>query len=205
MPIRPGRNVLCRASVAALVLAFAATGAVAAAPGSSGDHATMYYVSVGDSLAAGVQPTGDPDNMDRTTEGYPEQLLQIARSESPKLKLVKLGCPGETTTTLIEGGICRYPHGSQLDEAVSFLHAHRKMVAFITIDIGANDFACYEPACIEAGVGFISTNLPRILGALRAAAGPDVPIAGMTIYNPFLGYWLTGPEGQAYARTRHLR
>jgi len=174
--------------------------ATLAAGGSSGEHAKLYYVSVGDSLAAGVQPIGDPADLYRTDEGYAEQLLAIARVESSKLSLVKLGCPGETTTTMIAGGICAYPHGSQLDEAVSFLKAHRSFVAFVTIDIGANDFPCQAAECIPAGAAAIQANLPTILTALRKAVGPGVPIVGMTIYNPFLASWLLGPEGQAFAQ-----
>ncbi|OGO55941.1 MAG: hypothetical protein A2V84_02630 [Chloroflexi bacterium RBG_16_70_13] len=188
------------AILAGTLLVLTTAGTVLAAGGLSAEHARVYYVSVGDSLAAGVQPIGDPADAYRTDEGYAEQLLAIAQTESPKLSLVKLGCPGETTTTLIEGGICSYPHGSQLDEAVAFLHAHRDFVAFVTIDIGANDFPCYDAECIPAGVAAIQTNLPRILAALREAAGPDVPIIGMTIYNPFLAAWLLGPDGQAYAQ-----
>jgi lysophospholipase L1-like esterase len=183
---------------ASLVLATAGT--TMAAGGSSGEHAKLYYVSVGDSLAAGVQPIGDPADLYRTDDGYAEQLLGLARVDSPKLSLVKLGCPGETTTTMIDGGICAYSHGSQLDEAVAFLAAHRSFVAFVTIDIGANDFPCYEAACIPTGVGSIQSNLPVILAALREAAGPDVPIVGMTLYNPFLAAWLLGPEGEAFAQ-----
>ncbi|HEX5147666.1 MAG TPA: SGNH/GDSL hydrolase family protein [Candidatus Limnocylindrales bacterium] len=188
------------AVLAASTLLLATAGATLAAPGASEEHAKLYYVSVGDSLAAGVQPIGDPADLYRTDEGYAEQLQAIARESSPKLSLVKLGCPGETTTTLIDGGICEYPHGSQLDEAVAFLHAHRQMVAFVTIDIGANDFPCFEPECVAAGVGTVQSNLPRIIAALRAAVGPDVPIVGMTIYNPLLAAWLLGPAGQAYAQ-----
>jgi len=188
------------AVLAATLLLFVTAGSTLAAGGSSSEHAKVYYVSVGDSLAAGVQPIGDPADLYRTDEGYAEQLLAIARVESPKLSLVKLGCPGETTTTMIEGGICSYSHGSQLDEAVAFLKAHRAFVAFVTIDIGPNDFPCYEAECIQAGVTAIQTNLPRILAALRAAAGPGIPIVGMTIYNPFLAAWLLGPDGQAYAQ-----
>jgi lysophospholipase L1-like esterase len=192
---------LRRASIAALLFTVALAGpASAASPGSSGDHARTYYVSVGDSLAAGVQPIGDPADLYRTDAGYPEQLLRIARPRSPKLGLVKLGCPGETTTTMIAGGICSYAHGSQLEEAVAFLHAHRAQVAFVTIDIGANDFPCQAAECIPAGVSAIRANLPGILAELRAAAGPGVPIVGMTIYNPFLANWLLGPDGQAVAR-----
>jgi lysophospholipase L1-like esterase len=171
-----------------------------AAGGSSPQHAMRYYVSVGDSLAAGVQPIGDPDDLYRTDAGYPEQLLETAQASLPKLGLVKLGCPGETSTTMIDGGICAYPHGSQLAEAVAFLEAHRAFVAFVTIDIGANDFPCQRPECLAAGAAVIQANLPGILAALRTAAGPDVPIVGMTIHNALLGAWLQGTEGQAFAQ-----
>ncbi len=187
------------APIAALVLVLGTVGSVAAWSGASADHAKSYYVSVGDSLAAGVQPIGDPGNLYRTRDGYAEQLLAIGREQLPKLSLVKLGCPGETTATMMNGGICPYRHGSQLDEAVSFLHAHSNHVAFVTIDIGANDFPCNEARCVPAGVASIQANLPKILAMLRKAAGPDVPIVGMTLYNPFLAAWLLGPEGQAYA------
>ena len=186
------------ALVASFVVMLAIVGPVSAR--TDDERAKLYYVSVGDSLAAGVQPTGDPAAQFRTTAGYPEQLLPIARTAFSKLSLVKLGCPGETTVTMIGGGICSYPHGSQLDEAVSFLRSHRPHVAFVTIDIGANDFPCQEPACIPAGVASIQANLPSILAVLRDAAGPGVPIVGMTIYNPFLAAWFQGPDGQATAQ-----
>jgi len=187
------------APIAALVLVLGTVGNAAASSEASSDHAKLYYVSVGDSQAAGVQPIGDPDNLYRTLDGYSEQLLAIGRERLPKLSLIKLGCPGETTATMIGGGICSYPHGSQLDEAVSFLHAHRNHVAFVTIDLGANDFPCNEVRCVPAGIASIRANVPGILAVLREAAGPDVPIVGATLYNPFLAAWLLGPEGRAYA------
>lgn len=193
------RAIFRRAALAALLLVVATAGTTMAAGGSSEDHARSYYLSVGDSLAAGVQPIGDAANLYRTTDGYAEQLLAIANRQTPKLSLIKLGCPGETTTTMVSGGICSYENGSQLKEAVDFLKSHRNHVAFVTIDIGANDFPCQEARCVPAGIAAIQTNLPSILSALRAAAGPGVPIVGMTIYNPFLALWLTGPDGQAFA------
>ena len=188
------------ALLAAFVLVLGSVGQAAAAGGWSADKAKLYYLSLGDSLAAGVQPIGNPDDLFRTDHGYAEQLLQTARARYPRLALEKLGCPGETTTTMIDGGICAYDHGSQLDEAVAFLRGHRQFVAFITIDIGANDFPCQAAECIPAGVGTIQANLPAILAKLRDAAGPGVPIVGMTLYNPFLANWLTGPQGQAIAQ-----
>jgi lysophospholipase L1-like esterase len=188
------------ALLAASLLTVAIATPAFAAPGKSGDHAVMYYLSLGDSLAAGVQPIGDPNAAYRTADGYTDQLYQMALAKYPKLRHVKLGCPGATTTSFIEGDpYCPYPHGSQLDEAVAFLHAHHTFVAFVTIDIGWNDFPCQDAvSCMPAGLASIGTNLPTILDALRDAAGPDVPIVGMNLYDPFLAYWLVGRQDLAY-------
>ncbi len=186
----------------AVLLIVALAGPASGASDSSGAHSRQYYLSLGDSLAVGVQPIGDPDRAFRTNDGYADQLFAIARQDVPKLKLVKLGCPGETTGSMLNGGICDYPHGSQLDQAIAFLRAHRSHVAFVTIDIGANDFPCrVDLSCVPSGVASVQSNLPIIMAGLREAAGPDVPIVGMTLYNPFLGFWLTGPAGQQFAQT----
>src|SRR5579862_5239328 len=97
-----------------------------------------YYLALGDSLSQGVQPDAAGTSVE-TGQGYPDQLYAMLRPSQPTLRLVKLGCPGETTATMIHGGICRYPAGSQLAAAVAFLTAHRGHVRLVTIDIGAND------------------------------------------------------------------
>jgi lysophospholipase L1-like esterase len=161
----------------------------------------VYYLSLGDSLATGVQPIGDPDRQFRTGDGYADQLAAIARLRLPSLRTVKLGYPGESTTTMIEGGLTEYPHGSQLDEAVYFLRAHRGSVAFVTIDIGANDLDGYVMEAIPGGMASMARNLPGILATVQEAAGPGTPIVGMTVYDPILPQWLDGPLGREIAQT----
>ena len=123
------------------------------------------------------------------------------------LTLVKLGCPGETTTSMLTGAgsPCTYRQGSQLAAAVAFIRTHRSQVALITIDIGANDVdgcataTTINQTCVTAGIASVEQNLPLILGALRDAAGPRTVIAGMNLYDPFLADYLTGAAGQALA------
>ena len=165
------------------------------------DAAPTYYLSLGDSLATGVQPIGREESQFRTDEGYADQFASIARLNLPQLRTVKLGYPGESTATMINGGLTTYPHGSQIDEAVAFLRGHRGMVEFVTLDIGFNDMPEYSLESIPAGLASLSRNLPVILCRLQEAAGPQVPIVGMTTYDPFLSMWLFGPEGQAIARS----
>jgi len=155
--------------------------------------ATTYYVSVGDSMAAGFEP------IERFTHGYANQLYRDVRGEIPGLRLKKLGCPGETIDTMINGGICQYPTGSQLKEAVAFLKAHPGQIKFITIDIGGNDWleACFDGvlidvACTRAILPDLTAGIQFILGRLQNAA-PGVPIAGMTYHDPFLGFWVLAP------------
>jgi lysophospholipase L1-like esterase len=185
------------AILAASVLILSLAGPALATSGSAGGHGAHYYVSLGDSLAAGQQPIGDPDNMYRTNQGYADQLYRMARAHDRQLRHVKLGCPGETTATMMSGGICPYRHGSQLAEAMAFIAAHPTSISFITIDIGWNDFPCQDSVgCVPPGVALIQKNLPTILGTLRGAA-PTVPIVGMNLYDPFLAFWLKGDPATA--------
>lgn len=169
-------------------------------PTRAGAAPVGYYLSLGDSLAAGyVSGRGDTDL------GYADQLYDRLRKSDPALELVKLGCDGETTTSMIEGGRCSYPAGSQLRQAVRFLQAHNGQVRYLTLDIGANDLAgCYsrsgvDDGCVTRGLRTSVGNLPRILAPLYSAAGPAVRTAGMTYYDPFLALWLDGMFGQLAA------
>src|SRR5260370_11255399 len=111
-----------------------------------------YYLSLGDSLAQGVQPATPPrrpgvslGQSSGTDQGYVDDLFAHYSAQFPgNLQLVKLGCPGETTTSMLTGGgsPCTYPAGSQLAAALAFIRAHRSAVVLITIDIGANNVDC---------------------------------------------------------------
>ncbi len=157
-----------------------------------------YYLSLGDSLSQGIQP--DPSGGDiATTQGYPDQLTTLLRAAIPGLRLVKLGCSGETTFTMIHGGVCKYPAGSQLAQATEFLRQHSGDVALITIDIGGNDpnscvigqAVSHIYGCLSSRIGQTVRNLAAILAKLRASGGSKVLIAGMTYYVPELGLWKT--------------
>ena len=167
-----------------------------------------YYLALGDSLARGVQPNAAGLSVE-TPDGYPDQVYAALHPGRPGLRLVKLGCPGETTVSMIDGGICRYQEGSQLAAAVAFLQAHRGRVLLVTLDIGANDpESCGgEPGLtqlagcalndIPAAVGHLGTIVTR----LKAAAGPGVRIVGMNYYLPALAEWRSGLPGHLVAWT----
>jgi lysophospholipase L1-like esterase len=184
------RRLMCVSVAALLGLVLTVT------PASASDGSTRYYLALGDSLAFGFQPDGD------FTHGYVQQLSATL----PKLTLQNLGCPGETSTTLVAGGKCPYPGGgSQLATAVAFLRAHPGKVRLITIDIGGNDVnPCVsatgiDQKCFDRGLFAIAVNLSVTMARLRAAA-PYAQIVGMTYYDTVLAAYLTGPAGQALAK-----
>ncbi|MDS1272117.1 GDSL-type esterase/lipase family protein, partial [Lipingzhangella sp. LS1_29] len=180
------------------------TGLMVVAGCSPGDDESLessMYLSLGDSLAVGVQPDED-GNVEETSQGYTDALYAQLRDRDSTLQHERMGCGGEDTTTMMTGELehCTYDEGSQLDEAEAFLNEHEGRVELVTIGIGANNFtACVDidedadetevgvdEACVDAGMDTLRAEMPEIAERLRAAAGDDVQIIGMTYYNPFL-------------------
>ena len=97
---------------------------------SGSDTDVYYYVSLGTSLSVGVQPTSS-GVLFTSDDGYPDQLFDLIKADfeaggaNRELRLVKLGCPGETLDDMINGGVCPYVAGSQLDAGVDFLRLGR--------------------------------------------------------------------------------
>jgi lysophospholipase L1-like esterase len=203
--------------VAALLTAVAfLTVPATASPGPARHGAPpAYYLALGDSLSQGVQPATPPlspgvslGQSIETSQGYADDLYaRYAPAFHGSLRLEKLGCPGETTTSMLTGAgsPCTYPQGSQLAAALAFLRAHHGETALITVDIGANDVdgcvtaGVISQECVASGIAAVERDVPQILGALRHAAGAHVLIVGMNLYDPFLADYLTGASGQAAA------
>ncbi|MGB9185631.1 MAG: SGNH/GDSL hydrolase family protein [Solirubrobacteraceae bacterium] len=203
-----------RWSLTCLPLAIA--GLALALPGaaSAKSASPRYYVALGDSLSQGMQP--DLHGVTRnTTQGYADDLFARERVGIPSLQLVKLGCGGESTTSMLTGHgnqanarklHCRRAGGSQLTAAVRFLraHHHRGEVPLVTIDIGANDIdPCISAAnlgtCVAKGLLTIKLNTIKILQALRRAAPAGTRFAGMTLYDPVLGAYFSPAGSSAHA------
>jgi lysophospholipase L1-like esterase len=196
----------------AALLALAAFLALAASAPAAAAR-SRYYLALGDSLAQGMQPESGGITVN-TNEGYADQLYATERARIPALKLVKLGCGGETTTSFLSGRGnslalllgCNPAGGSQMAGAERFLREHRRTgeVALLTLDIGANDVvgcasgANFDISCVTRGVEHISANLPLIMRRLQRAAARGMPMASMTLYDPFLQLYLT-PEDQSEA------
>lgn len=177
-----------------------------------GSDADVYYmISLGDSLSVGVQPNGSGVLLP-TGDGYSDQLFDMIKPDfeaggpNRELRLIKLGCPGETVDDMLNGSNCLYVAGSQLEAAVDFLDDNKDKVYLLTIDIGGNDFR--NAGCITDEVDFdcvntvsarIATDLAAVLAELNGAADAATTIVGMNYYNPYLASWLDGADGQSLA------
>lgn len=183
-----------------------------------------YLLALGDSLAAGYQPTDGlvPPPKDPATgysdTGYPGSYpADIAAARH--LRLADLACPGETTRSMTGSpaiGACttvyrgEFHASSQLAAATTFLSDHRGEVALVTLDIGANDIdGCVSShgvslACLSAAQATIGSQLPPIVAGIEKALrvdDPATPLIAMNYYDPFLSlaYAPGGLTGSTFA------
>jgi len=185
--------------LALVVMALATAGwaGVATSATAAATPATTYYLALGDSLSTGGGATAGAS--------YVDDLYAAEQKRVPGLVLENLGCAGDSTTRMINGGLCTtYTTGNQLGDAEAFLRAHQGAVKFVTIDIGGDDVDGCVPngvlnqTCVTDGLAKVKTNMQTILGGLRAAGG-NVPMVGMSYYDPFLADYLNGSSGQQTA------
>jgi lysophospholipase L1-like esterase len=196
---------------ARLPLALLAILALALPASAAAAKQRSYYVSLGDSYAVGYQPNGPGGAGRLTNEGFSDYLYKRLRRSNPGLQLVKLGCGGATTGSMIRGPRpCPHPRpykstsrkNSQLGYAAKWMRRHRGQVRFVTISIGGNDVAsCVGAgdlaaivACVDKGVKRIRKNLPVIARVVRQAAGKRVTVVGTTYPNVVLGAWVEGDD-----------
>jgi lysophospholipase L1-like esterase len=205
------RTVAIRALAVTLctsVLAFVALPGVSQAAHKA--KTTMYYVSVGDSYSVGFQPAP----VAGATPGYTGYV-----ATKLKMTLVNFGCGGATTASILDTTVvCGVGYGppaatdagtvppgeSQAQAAEAFITAHPGRIGLITVSIGGNDVtSCAAAApghpvngqtdpvsCVGAGVATIKTNVTTLVDGLSAAAGPSVPIVGLTYPDVLLGLWV---------------
>src|SRR5216684_2402880 len=125
----------------------------------------QHYLALGDSLAFGFQPNGD------FTHGYVPDLFQILQNEGTK-DFKNLGCPGETSSTFINGG-CSFappPPYTQLGAALAFLQANARKVSPVTLDIGADDLlrdfnplTCTVSSSFNSDLATLDFNLTQVI------------------------------------------
>ena len=166
------------------------------APPPEGVSGPGAYIALGDSLSEGVGASarGESDFVSLVWDGLPGEL-----------ELLNLGESGDTSGDLIGHG--------HLGQAVDEVERRRddddpdNDVKLVTLEIGGNDLldiffslvlpgtcpalgeALAKPRCVEALRNALDEYRPNLTAAIDRlqAADPDLPIALMTLYNPFSG------------------
>ena len=165
-----------------------------------------FLLVMGASYSVGVQPTLRHLQGQPTHSGYANDLIAMQAAKGTTMQLIQTGCPGETTQQVLYGGDHCYARGdSQLLRAVAFLRTHQNQEGVVTLDLGFNDLhGCLfhqnvDMTCVSARMNLLSIQLPQIITALKAAAGPHVTFVGINHYNPYLAGALSGPTGKHFA------
>jgi lysophospholipase L1-like esterase len=124
--------------------------------------------------------------------------------------LVNFGCGGATTSAVIEQVGCSvsnpgpdtddYPKMTQANAVDQFIARHVGHIGLITVSIGGNDILSCSNAtillsCVSSALVAIKSNVTTLLAGLRQAAGPNVPIIGLTYPDVFLGLYSSKVPG----------
>ncbi len=181
------------------------------APPSTPGPGKQFYVSIGDSYAAGYQPTTSRKVGHTTTAGFAYRLADEATINGQHLTLVNYGCGGATTVSLVKqigckpqalgpGGIT-YSGKTQAAAALAFIAAHKADVALVTVSIGGNDITSCAKAkdvtgCLTDALKNVKTNLTGFLRDLRSAAGSNVRIVGITYPDVILGDYVSSKASE---------
>ncbi len=155
------------------------------------------YLAIGDSLAFGYQPDLN------YADGYSTDFYNNLQSHSVH-SYANMGCPGETSSTFINGG-CPYPFlrkypyvGAQLNAALAYLALYKGQVSPVTFDIGANDLLpdINSSTCVvnttkyNSDLATLDTNLtqiilPKLHNALVVSGKLTGDLLVMNYYDPY--------------------
>ena len=181
-----------------------------AAPGIAGAALTSaptdFYLVIGASDSLGVQPSPTSPGGRRTDQGYANDVVAAEAARGVALDMTQIGCPGETTFTMMNGGDhCYSAPDTQLSTAIDFLSAHRTETGLVTIDLGFNNLlpclqrGMLDATCVDNLLPQLRLDMTTILTALKAAAGPHVTFIGIDHFNPYLASAVGGPSGRTIA------
>jgi lysophospholipase L1-like esterase len=129
---KPGaRSRACIACMVGIALALLVASPAGAAPPPKHNPPKSIYLALGDSLAFGYQqarfiqdlPTEDPAAFNT---GYVDDFARALRTIKPNIQTVNLGCPGETTDSLLGLAPCLYPSSVRVAQLLQRLADRRR-------------------------------------------------------------------------------
>jgi len=179
-----------RIGISGLALVVAGIGAMSTSARAATDNPTPWYLAIGDSVSAGLQPGLGVDR----DGGFTGRVLAHVQAGDGKYKQRNLACEmTETSSEMLTGGDCTYEEGSQFAQALVFLKAHSDTTGLVTLTIGGNDIRpCISrpsvaeiQACVVQELPRVAANLSSMLRQIHAAA-PGARVVVGNYYNPYI-------------------
>jgi lysophospholipase L1-like esterase len=181
---------------------------VALASGRDGEP-TTYYVSIGDSYAAGYRPNGNGPGS-TSVDAFVYQLQDRLQTRRSGWSTVNFACSGETAYAMTFERGCEpgagapggasYPNDPQSVAAADFISAHRDQIGLVTVAMGGNDvLRCLDESnaaraqrCAEVEVPRVVLSLDFVLSRIRGVVRQGVPIVGISYINVFAADRMAG-------------
>jgi lysophospholipase L1-like esterase len=200
------------------LLAALAVGLLLAGCGDDAGPDALQVISLGDSLAVGVQPKLLGGGQE-TSQGYPRRFARALRDEGRDVRLVELGCGGATSASILQGvRPCapgrdtpyrnEDPSTSQASWAEGLISSTRGRRRLVLLDVGGNDVgSCFSggrvlPGCVARAGAALRQNLGELLSRLREV-DRSVPIGVLNLYDPLLGLWDDQPASRPLLAREH--
>ncbi|MEH7126199.1 GDSL-type esterase/lipase family protein [Bacillus sp. JJ1773] len=146
----------------------------------------VFYVSLGDSLAAGLSPYGE------IGKGYPDFIAENFKSNEVLQMFVRdYAVPGYTTTNVLDDIANNVIKGEN-----DGIQAVLSQATHVTLDVGANDIlkkikidpvnqnVSFDQEEVKQTFAEIQQNLVKITTAVKSL-NPDVKLYIMGYYNPY--------------------
>lgn len=196
------------ATSAALLVALFAAAPAATIPAKAAGP-TFYYLSLGDSLAYGLDVQQLRNELAAGTfspasfnHGYTDLIAARLGTFASGIQVVNYGCPGASPDVFLYepcgfGLPLHNPFtGTQMDAALAFIAAHPGAIALITLDLDVGEpemgqmvnYCKFDPTCVQmwlpTALAYLKVRLDTLFTKLRAAA-PGVMIVVNTAFNPY--------------------
>lgn len=134
------------------------------------------YISLGDSIAAGIG-----SSLPRERGNAAIVAGWLARLTGETVPFENLAVPGETAASFIEGGQLQ-----RLRDVVARSKASGIPVAAVTLSLGGNEMFALDTTGLsdrQAGLDAFSDQYAGAVASVRAEIGPDTPLVVMTYYD----------------------
>ncbi len=162
-----------------------------------------FYLSIGDSYAAGFRPPVDGRDAENSTDGFAWKV-----ASQTGLTLVNYACSGITAVDFMNGTPCvatarpiggpEPTEGSEGSAVLDWLEEHGDEVELVTVVLGGNDVqGCIDAedwrSCSRSEMERVEVSLSGLLAGVRSKIPASTPVIGLSYPNVLLANPVLSP------------